>query len=169
MNLKGEGDDASSPRYCDLIMLQRFMRTIGDHLSLVVLISLTLLEILILIPYVLHNNLHAFDAIGHYAAVLFMKRHLFPYPSGWNPYHYAGYPLNVFYHPLFSYLVCLLSFLVPFLFVVFVQAHIPAQSPLVAAGISLILDFVLVRIEATGTGASPDSKVTLRSLYFVEE
>jgi len=79
----------------------------------VVLISLTLLEILILIPYVLHNNLHAFDAIGHYAAVLFMKRHLFPYPSGWNPYHYAGYPLNVFYHPLFSYLVCLLSFLVP--------------------------------------------------------
>jgi len=47
-----------------LIMLQRFMRTIGDHLSLVVLISLTLLEILILIPYVLHNNLHAFDAIG---------------------------------------------------------------------------------------------------------
>lgn len=38
-----------------------------------------------------------------------------------------------------------------------------------AAGESLILDFVLVRIEATGTGASPDSKVTLRSLYFVEE
>ena len=38
-----------------------------------------------------------------------------------------------------------------------------------AAGESLILDFVLVRIEAIGTGASPDSKVTLRSLYFVEE
>lgn len=38
-----------------------------------------------------------------------------------------------------------------------------------AAGESLILDFVLVRIEATGTGASPDSKVTLRTLYFVEE
>lgn len=38
-----------------------------------------------------------------------------------------------------------------------------------AAGESLIYDFVLVRIEATGTGASPDSKVTLRSLYFVEE
>ncbi len=38
-----------------------------------------------------------------------------------------------------------------------------------AAGESLILDFVLVRIEAKGTGASPDSKVTLRSLYFVEE
>jgi type IV pilus assembly protein PilX len=38
-----------------------------------------------------------------------------------------------------------------------------------AAGESLILDFVLVRIEATGTGVSPDSKVTLRSLYFVEE
>ncbi|OMG66871.1 pilus assembly protein PilX [Stutzerimonas balearica] len=37
------------------------------------------------------------------------------------------------------------------------------------AGESLILDFVLVRIEATGTGASPDSAVTLRSLYFVEE
>ena len=64
MNLKGEEDDISPSRYCDLIMLQRFMRTIGDHLSLVVLISLTLLEILILIPYVLHNNLHAFDAIG---------------------------------------------------------------------------------------------------------
>lgn len=38
-----------------------------------------------------------------------------------------------------------------------------------AAGETLILDFVLVRIEAIGTGASPDSKVTLRSLYFVEE
>lgn len=37
------------------------------------------------------------------------------------------------------------------------------------AGESLILDFVLVRIESTGTGMSSDSKVTLRSLYFVEE
>ncbi|WP_120996767.1 pilus assembly PilX family protein [Stutzerimonas urumqiensis] len=38
-----------------------------------------------------------------------------------------------------------------------------------AAGESLIFDFVLVRIESTGTGMSADSKVTLRSLYFVEE
>lgn len=37
------------------------------------------------------------------------------------------------------------------------------------AGESLILDFVLVRIESTGTGMSSDSKVTLRSVYFVEE
>lgn len=38
-----------------------------------------------------------------------------------------------------------------------------------AAGEAMILDFVLVRIESTGTGMSPDAKVKLRSLYFVEE
>lgn len=39
----------------------------------------------------------------------------------------------------------------------------------IEAGIAPILDFVLVRIESTGTGMSADSTVTLRSLNFVEE
>lgn len=39
----------------------------------------------------------------------------------------------------------------------------------IEAGIVPILNFVLVRIESTGTGMSEDSTVTLRSLYFVEE
>lgn len=38
-----------------------------------------------------------------------------------------------------------------------------------AAGEAMILDFILVRVESTGTGMSADSKVKLRSVYFVEE
>lgn len=38
-----------------------------------------------------------------------------------------------------------------------------------AAGEATILDFILIRVESTGTGVSPDSTVKLRSLYFVEE
>ncbi|MCD6505575.1 hypothetical protein J7M22_03015 [Candidatus Poribacteria bacterium] len=78
------------------------------------LLTLVVLEIVligvILRPYVLYNNLHAYDAIGHIAAIKHLKEHLFPDFSGWNPYFYLGFPQGMFYHPMFHYLVTILSF-----------------------------------------------------------
>src|SRR3989344_2226883 len=61
----------------------------------------------------LKNNLLAFDLPGHYFNAWFIKEYLFPAMAGWNPFFFAGFPQNLFYPPLFSYLTAALSFILP--------------------------------------------------------
>src|SRR5438093_11886898 len=64
----------------------------------------------LLVPFLRHNNLLEWDFPGHYAAAWYLKNHLFPWPTGWNPYYYCGYPQGLFYPPLAHYLAALLGF-----------------------------------------------------------
>lgn len=64
----------------------------------------------VLIPFLRSNNLTEWDFPGHYAAIWHVKHNLFPWPTGWNPYFYCGYPQGIFYPPLGHYLAALLSF-----------------------------------------------------------
>jgi uncharacterized membrane protein len=64
----------------------------------------------VLIPFFRWNNLLEWDFPGHYNAIWYIKTHLLPWPTGWNPYFYCGYPQGMFYPPLAHYLVALLSF-----------------------------------------------------------
>ena len=64
----------------------------------------------VLVPFLRFNNLLEWDFPGHYAAIWHLKTHLLPWPSGWNPYSYCGYPQGTFYPPLAHYLAALLSF-----------------------------------------------------------
>ena len=64
----------------------------------------------LLVPFLRHNNLLEWDFPGHYAAAWYLKNHLFPWPTGWNPHFYCGYPQGLFYPPLAHYLTALLGF-----------------------------------------------------------
>src|SRR5437867_4711942 len=64
----------------------------------------------LLVPFLRQNNLLEWDFPGHYAAIWYLKSHLFPWPTGWNPYFYCGYPQGMFYPPLAHYLAAILSF-----------------------------------------------------------
>jgi len=61
----------------------------------------------IILPYVKYNNLLGADAVGHLASIVHFREHIFPYPTGWNAHHFAGFPQYVFYPPLFHYLAAL--------------------------------------------------------------
>lgn len=63
----------------------------------------------VLIPFVRFNNLLEWDFPGHFAAIWHVKTHLLPWPSGWNPFFYCGYPQGVFYPPLAHFLAALLA------------------------------------------------------------
>ncbi len=65
----------------------------------------------VLIPFLWINNLQEWDFPGHYAAIWHLRDHLLPWPSGWNPYFYCGYPQGLFYPPLAHFLAALLAFL----------------------------------------------------------
>jgi len=64
----------------------------------------------VLVPFLRYNNLLEWDFPGHYVAIWHLKSHLLPWPSGWNPLFYCGYPQGLFYPPLAHYLAALLSF-----------------------------------------------------------
>ncbi len=64
----------------------------------------------VLVPFLQRNNLLEWDFPGHYAAIWYLKTHLLPWPTGWNPFFYCGYPQGLFYPPLSHYLTALLSF-----------------------------------------------------------
>ncbi len=64
----------------------------------------------VFVPFLRYNNLLEWDFPGHYAAIWHLKNHLLPWPSGWNPYFYCGYPQGTFYPPLAHYLAALLAF-----------------------------------------------------------
>jgi len=66
----------------------------------------------VLFRFLRYNNLLEWDFPGHYAAIWYIKTHLLPWPTGWNPYFYCGYPQGLFYPPLAHYMAALLSMLV---------------------------------------------------------
>lgn len=72
--------------------------------------TLTAALVATLIPFLRYNNLLEWDFPGHYAAVWHLKEHLLPWPSGWNPYFYCGYPQGIFYPPLAHYAAAILAF-----------------------------------------------------------
>jgi hypothetical protein len=64
----------------------------------------------VLLPFLRFNNLLEWDFPGHFTAIWHLRQHLLPWPSGWNPYFYCGYPQGIFYPPLAHYLAAVLSF-----------------------------------------------------------
>jgi hypothetical protein len=64
----------------------------------------------VLLPFLRFNNLLEWDFPGHFTAIWHLRQHLLPWPSGWNPYFYCGYPQGMFYPPLAHYLAAILSF-----------------------------------------------------------
>ncbi len=64
----------------------------------------------VIIPFLRFNNLLEWDFPGHYAAIWHLKQNLLPWPTGWNPYFYCGYPQGIFYPPATHFLAALLSF-----------------------------------------------------------
>jgi len=81
------------------------------HLLIIFLIII-LLFIKIILPY-FQTSVYYFDTIGHFFSAKFVKEELFPKVVGLNTDFYFGYAHNQFYPPLFSYIVALLSFLIP--------------------------------------------------------
>ncbi len=89
------------------------LKVLKGHPAIAVLVGLECFTaVTIILPYCQSNNLHGGDTIGHLEAVRFLRDHLFPRFSGWNPHFYAGFPQGIFYHPLFHYATALLSFLI---------------------------------------------------------
>jgi hypothetical protein len=64
----------------------------------------------VLAPFLRWNNLLEWDFPGHYAAIWFLREHLLPWATGWNPYFYCGFPQGTFYPPLAHYVTALISF-----------------------------------------------------------
>jgi hypothetical protein len=64
----------------------------------------------VLVPFLRSNNLLEWDFPGHYAAVWYLKNFLLPWPSGWNPFFYCGFPQGLFYPPLAHYAAALLAY-----------------------------------------------------------
>ena len=94
-------------------MLGRIKKTRDNYLPSFILLTLTItIAILVVIPFS-KSTLHYADAVGHTYSAKFVRENLFPTASGWNPTQALGYPHNQFYPPLFSWLVALLSLLIP--------------------------------------------------------
>lgn len=72
-----------------------------------------LLAVFVVVPFLRFNQLLQWDTIGHLFASWHIREHLFPAPTGWNPYFFAGFPQGTFYPPLFHWTVASLSFLMP--------------------------------------------------------
>ncbi len=87
-----------------------FVNRLGDNLPWFALAAIELFALFaILLPFFQENSLLSGDTPGHLAAARFLRDHLFPDFTSWFPDHYAGHPLNVFYHPMFTYLVAALG------------------------------------------------------------
>lgn len=98
-------------------MLKYLFRALLGKLKEVSFVFVLLYSVFgIILPFILYNNLLAWDTAGLYYSALYHKTNIFPNFIGWNPYFFLGYPQNQFYSPLFSYLTSILSFAMPFNF-----------------------------------------------------
>ncbi len=85
-----------------------------DFVSLLIFAFIfTYLLIIIILPFVLYNNLVNWDLPGQMFSSWYQKEYLFPHITGWNPFYFAGYPQNQFYPPLWSCVTALISFIIP--------------------------------------------------------
>lgn len=67
----------------------------------------------LIMPFLLYNNLHIQDMIGHYFSAWYTKEYLWPNIFGWNPFHHFGFSRTQFYPPLYNILTMLLGFVLP--------------------------------------------------------
>lgn len=67
----------------------------------------------VVLPYLFHNQLYQWDTPGHLTSAWYIREYLWPWPTGWNPFFFAGFPQGTFYPPLFHYLSALGSFIMP--------------------------------------------------------
>jgi len=68
---------------------------------------------LIIVPFLVGNNIERFDHSGQYAAVYYLKNFFWPFASGWNSLFLSGFPQGLFYPSFFHWIVALFSFLIP--------------------------------------------------------
>ncbi len=93
-------------------MPNTFAKSLTDKLPFYSIVAMEcFLLVSVFIPFFVYNSLQMHDMAGHYFSAWYIKTHLFPLPTGWNPYFYAGFPQGQFYPPLFHYLVATLSFI----------------------------------------------------------
>lgn len=91
--------------------MRNLKKIILDYYGL--LIILTIIIVLVLIPFLTSNNLEGFDTAGHLASVNFIKYNFWPWPDGWNHYFLSGFPQGLFYPSFFHWLVAAFSFFIP--------------------------------------------------------
>ena len=86
----------------------------GNQTTLWFFLAIIFINIVsIIIPFSLVNNLESWDTAGHYASVYYIKEYFWPWPNGWNPHFFAGFPQGILYPPLFHWLSVLLGQIIP--------------------------------------------------------
>jgi hypothetical protein len=68
---------------------------------------------LIILPFILWNNLERFDHSGQYASVYYIKNFFWPFAGGWNSFFLSGFPQGLFYPSFFHWIVALFGFIIP--------------------------------------------------------
>ena len=81
----------------------------SGYLPFVVLAALYAFLLVLLIPYLLHNNLLKGDGAGHLMLTEFTSEHLLPFGSGWCNRVWTGFPAGQLYPPLFHILAGFLA------------------------------------------------------------
>ena len=83
-------------------------------MSRLAILVLCLLVVASLIPciYFITADL-SWDMHGHFFSAYFIKKYLWPSPTGWNHLSLMGYPQGYFYPPFFHWLTAALSFFMP--------------------------------------------------------
>jgi len=83
---------------------------IKENYDKLILLSITILSgILIYLPFFLYNNLLERDLAGHTFSAWYIKEYLLPGFSGWNPFHFLGFPQGETYPFLFHYITAILA------------------------------------------------------------
>lgn len=91
------------------------MKFIKNNQTILLIVLINILSfVFICLPFLQSSKFLVADQIGHVFATTYMRDHLLPDISGWNPFQNLGYPQGSHYPPLVQYLVAILSYILKF-------------------------------------------------------
>jgi len=91
------------------------MKFIKNNQTILLIVLINILSfVFICLPFLQSSKFLVADQIGHVFATTYMRDHLLPDISGWNPFQNLGYPQGSHYPPLVQYLVAIISFVFKF-------------------------------------------------------
>jgi len=91
------------------------MKFIKNNQTIVLIVLINVLSfVFICLPFLQSSKFLVADQIGHVFATTYMRDHLLPDISGWNPFQNLGYPQGSHYPPLVQYLVAIISYVLKF-------------------------------------------------------
>jgi hypothetical protein len=90
-----------------------FQKVINYFIEQKIIVGISvLLAALLAVPFWGSGSLEIYDSPGHVGLVWYLKEHLWPNFSGWNPFFLTGWPQGIFYPSLFHWVSATLSFLI---------------------------------------------------------